>query len=313
MDRLDSETYNQMIENEKKHYSKLLEQQDKTDKIQAIEPKIDVFKYAYQQFSPHIRNNMGHHDFNQYILDFIKNKNRQIKILSLGSGTADWEIELMSKEPTKISCDVVDINEELLEKAKEHAIKNNLHLNIIIKDINKIILQPQVYDFVVARSSLHHFVELEHIFFEINKALKSDGQLLVIGEVIGRNGLQLYKETEELAQKIFDVIPENLRYNNYTKVIDTKVPNINHAEGAFEAIRSEEIFPLLTKSFRPREFVTIDAFTSLLLDFRYGPNYDITNKLHRAIADFIVQLDLHYVQNKILKPTCLFGIFEENK
>lgn len=302
-----------MMENEKKHYSKLLEQQDKdSETIQPIEPKIDVFNYAYQQFSPHIQNSMKNYDFNLYILDFVKKNNRQINILSLGSGTADWEIELMSKEPTKIKCDVVDINEELLKKAKKHAIKNNLNLDIIIEDINKINLQSQVYDFVVARSSLHHFVELEHIFSEINKSLKSDGQLLVIGEVIGRNGLQLYKETEDLAQKIFDLLPDKFRYNQYTKVIDTKVPNINHAEGAFEAIRSEDIFSLLMKSFKPKEFVTTDAFTSLLLDFRYGPNYKLINKLDRAIADFITQLDLYYIQNKILKPTCLFGIFEKN-
>lgn len=137
------------------------------------------------------------------------------------------------------------------------------------------------------------------------------GIFLVIGEVIGRNGEKLFHETREVAQKIFDMLPEKYRLNRYTNKIDSIVPDIDHSENSFESIRSEEILSLLLKYFEPKEYVTFDAFLSLLLDFRYGPNYDLNESLDRSLVESIARLDEYYISNSILKPTCLFGIFNK--
>lgn len=299
-----------MIQNEIKHYSKLLDQQTPSPEIQKIEPKVSAFRHAYQTYATYLKEHIQNVNFEKYIIDHTQSSS--IHLLSIGAGTADWEIKLIESVPNKIKCDVIDINPKLLEKAKNYSLKKNLDLHIRIEDANNIKLDENTYDFVIARSSLHHLVELEHVFAEINKSLKSTGSLIVIGEVIGRNGLKLYPETETIAQGIFTTLPEKFRFNNYTKTIDKKIPNIDHSVESFEAIRSEDILPLLLKIFKPKEYFAFDAFLSLLLDFRYGPNYDLTNQLDKTIVEFITHLDAYYIENKILNPTCLFGIFEKN-
>lgn len=309
---LDDIKYRLMIHNEKKHYSKLLHNQEKeTDKIQKLEPKIDAFAEAYKMYHPFFKQHMNNWDLEKYILDIAKTKSK-IKILSLGSGTGDWEVDLLETEPSKIECELVDINDELLKGVKKYAKNHNLNIVTNSYDVNKIKLEENMYDFVIVRSSLHHFIELEHIFSEINKSLVEGGDLIVMGEVIGRNGEQLYPETKVTAQKIFNMLPEKFRYNTYTKNIDTEIPDIDHSKNAFESIRSEDILPLLLKFFKPKEYVTFDAFLSLLLDFRYGPNYDMSMPLDRSLVETITYLDMYYVSNSILKPTCLFGIFSKN-
>jgi|TARA_B110000495_G_C23018933_1_gene604072 ubiquinone/menaquinone biosynthesis C-methylase UbiE len=301
--------YRTMIGNEKKHYSDLLHQQKDSDKIEKIEPKVSIFDYAYRVYNDYLISKMPHLDFEKFIVQYCNSKSKTIKILSLGSGTGDWEVGLLEKIPN-LEFELVDINEELLIKTQKYAEKNNLKLKINIFDVNKISLNS-TYDLVIVRSSLHHFIKLEHIFEQINDSLISGGAFLVIGEVIGRNGEKLYPETKEVAQKLFDMLPPKYRLNNYTNKVDTLVPDIDHSVNSFESIRSEDILPLLLKYFEPKEYVCLDAFLSLLLDFRYGPNYDINEPLDKSLAETIAYLDKYYISNSILKPTCLFGIFNK--
>lgn len=298
-----------MTRNEKKHYSNLLHQQKKSDKPQKIEPKVDAFEYAYQIYNPYHVSKMPHFDSTQYVLERAKSSSGKSRVLSLGSGTGDWEVDLLEKEPSKLQFELIEINEELLDVVKNYAIKHQLNLKATVSDVNKIQLEKEVYDLVVVRSSLHHFIELEHIFDQVNNSLVKNGEFLVIGEVIGRNGERLYPETKKAAQKIFDILPPKFRYNNYTKETDSEVPDIDHSKDSFESIRSEEILPLLIKSFVAKEYVTFDAFLSLLLDFRYGPNYDLNQSLDKSMVEVITNLDIYNISTSKLKPTCLFGIF----
>jgi len=306
---LDKIKYKIRLENEKKHYSDLLHKQKKTGKIQKIEPNVDAFTYSYKMYSDFIIQNMPHFDLELYVLDYAKKKTEKTRILSLGSGTGDWEIALIEKNPKKIMVELQDINKELLKDTKSYADSHDLEVIINISDANKIKIDESKFDFIVCRSSMHHFTELEHIFSQVNNALIDGGEFLVMGEVIGRNGEKLFTETKEAAQKIFDILPPKFRYDQYTKKTNVEVPDVDHSKSSFESIRSEEIFPLLKKFFDIKEHVAFDAFLTVLLDFRYGPNYDLNNPLDKSLVEMIGNLDVHYISNSILKPTCLFGIF----
>lgn len=301
--------YQIRMHNEKKHYSELLKQQKNSDTIQKIEPNIDAFTYGYKLYYPYLLEKMPHYHYNEYVKQKIEIKNEKINIISLGSGTGDWEVKLLEEFPEKISMELIDINNDLLEISKNYASKHHLDVSTNCADINKIKLENNKYDLVIVRSSLHHFLELEHIFEQINQSLKDDGNFLVIGEVIGRNGEQIYPETEKLVQQIFSTLPEKFRFNHYTKKTDEKIPEIDFSQDSFESIRSEDIVPLLSQYFQVDEQVSFDAFLSLLLDFRYGPNYDLENKLDKSLIETITYLDQYYISNSILKPVCLFGIY----
>ena len=135
----DSIKYRMMIHNEKKHYSDLLHKQEKnSDKVQKIEPKVDAFGLAYSVYGNYLYTKMPHMNIQDYILDKAKTKHEKLNLLSLGSGTGDWEIGLLEKNPLKIRCELIDINDELLIGAKDYAKKHNLDLSVKVQDVNKI-------------------------------------------------------------------------------------------------------------------------------------------------------------------------------
>lgn len=305
----DDVKYKIRVHNEKKHYSELLKKQENSDTIQKIEPNIDAFTYAYKLYHPYLLEKMPRYYYKEFITQKIEKSNGKINIISLGSGTGAWEVQLVQDFPEMISMELVDINDDLLKISKNYASKNNLDILTTSADINKIKLENNKYDVVIVQSSLHHFLELEHIFEQINESLKDNGNLLVIGEVIGRNGEQIFPETEQIVQQIFSTLPEKFRFNTYTKKIDDKIPEIDFSKDSFESIRSEDILPLLSQYFQVVEQVSFDAFLSLLLDFRYGPNYDLEQKLDKSLVETITYLDQYYISNSILKPVCLFGIY----
>lgn len=89
-------------------------------------------------------------------------------------------------------------------------------------------------------------------------------------------------------------MPEKFCFNHNTNEIDLVFPDIDYAKDSFGAIRSEDIYPLVIKYFKPIEHIAFDAIISYLLDFRYGPNYNINQKLDKAIIECIVNLDKYY-------------------
>lgn len=302
--------YEYRLKSEAKHFSAEAEKAHAgSDKVERFSPRIPAFDEAMRLYQAVFYEKMPHMALDRYVLDFATSKQQDTHIVSLGCGTADWEIKLVEKSE-KINMDLVEINPDLLKYVKNYSEKRKLKVNAIIQDVNRLKLEPSSYDFVIVRSSLHHFVELEHVFEEIKRGLKPSGLFLVMGEVIGRNGQLLYKETREKINDIMKILPEKFRLNHHTNNTDKIFPDIDYAKDSFEAIRSEDIYPLIIKYFSAVEHIAFDTIISYLLDFRYGPNYDINRNLDKSIIELIVNLDMYYLENKILKPTALFGIFK---
>ena len=307
---MDIQGYEQRIQNEIRHYTSLLEGQTPSEDVVGVLPKVAVFEHALDLYRPYLSTRMAHLDLESYVVERQRRLNRPMKLVSLGCGAGDWEMRVAKRSKGNISVHLIDLSMDLLGKAAEVGRRDGLSVETTVQDVNEIDLRRDSYDFVLCRSSLHHFVRLERVLSCIRTALAKGGQFIIVGEWIGRNGLQVYPETERIAQEIFDRLPERFRFNQYTKVVDTVVPNIDHSIGSFEAIRSEHIMPLLLDNFTPYEHVTFDAFLSLLLDFRYGPNYDISQPEDRDIAEDIIQKDIECIRSGWLKPTAMFGIFQ---
>ena len=303
-----SSNYEKRIKAEANHFSAEAKQSQKdSNKVERFSPKVPAFDEAMKLYQSKFYEKMPHMALDSYIMDFVS-KNDQTRIVSLGCGTGDWEI-ILTEKSSKITMDLVEINADLLKYAKDYAKKNHLKINTIVQDVNNLSLDEKSYDFVIVRSSLHHFVELEHVFEEIKKSLKHGGKFLIMGEVIGRNGQLLYEDTRKIVNNIMKAMPKKFTYNHNDKIQDKEFPNIDYSKDSFEAIRSEEIYPLVLEYFNSVEHIAFDAIISYLLDFRYGPNYDLSNNLDKSVIQYIVELDKFYIKNKILKPTALFGIF----
>lgn len=304
-----SDSYARRLRHELAHYGALLAAQGPGTEVQQIEPKVPAFEHAMRLYNRYTKSKMPHVNLEAYAAEYVEMSPRTVRLLSLGAGTGDWELAVARRAPQRVEVTLVDINEDLMRGALAVAERDGIVLRTLVEDVNSLGISPHAYDLIVCRSSLHHFIALEHILTQIKGGLSTGGEFLVIGEVIGRNGLMLYPETEQVAQAVFSALPARLRFNHYTKLIDDTVPNIDHSREMLEAIRSEEILPLLLQSFTPVQYVTFDAFVSLLLDWRYGPNYDMSQEMDRTVVSLITELDIQLVANGILRPTALFGIF----
>jgi hypothetical protein len=76
-----------------------------------------------------------------------------------------------------------------------------------------------------------------------------------------------------------------------------------------ECIRSEDILPVLRGRFSERAFVPYLSFCRRFFNSMYGPNYDLSRPLDRAILDWIWRLDHDAIARGALPPESFFGIY----
>ena len=144
----------------------------------------------------------------------------------------------------------MDINPDLLAKGKEKAQSLGFSFRVICQDINSLSLPKHSYDIVFAHAALHHFVALEHIYEEVKVALKPGGQFILY-EVIPRNGMLMWPETNEVVQRLWKLLPDRLKYEHPWNPPEFRAerPDRDASVDGFECIRSQEIYPLVKKMF----------------------------------------------------------------
>lgn len=279
------------------------------DSVERAIPPVPTFDFVMQVCRPYVLRHMPNAALDHHVLRRAAERTEPVRLMSLGCGSGDWEFDVVRRAEGRVRATLVDLNQKLMRAAEAIARREGVPVSCQAADVNRIRIEPQAWDIIVCRSSLHHFVELEHVLGQIRGGLAPGGQLLIIGEWIGRKGLQIYPETEEYANRIFRWLPERYRLNRYSGKIDPVLPNFDQSVGSFEAERSEEILPRLFQGFEPVEYVLCDALLSLFFDFRYGGNYDVSNEMDRALAAAIAETDIEMLERKVLRPTALFGIF----
>jgi len=304
-DALFDSSYAARIEKEKSIYTALHQEsnEDLTERINS------ALSYVLDKVQEKVRKQTGSN-----VWDFVVksvNERPGCNILSLGSGPCGTEINLAQRFTVDYILDCLDINPHLLAKGEERSRQFGLKFRFSAQDINSIALPPRSYDIVFAHAALHHFLALEHIFSQVRNALKPGG-LFIAYEVIPRNGMLMWPETNEVVQRLWRLLPDRLKYDHssgtpfYTPIH----PNRNVGLESFECIRSEEIYPLLKKMFRTQIEVPVLAFTRRFVDTEFGPNYDLSRQEDRALIDLIFELDEQYLNSGKLKPVTIFMVMD---
>jgi len=228
----------------------------------------------------------------------------KINILSLGSGNCDTEIDLALTSSIKANIFCYELNSDMLERGKRLALeklgKDN-KFNFVQCDINKLKLQQEM-DIVIANHSLHHFVELEHIFSEVSNNM-TEKSYFVINDMIGRNGHMFWNNTLEIINLIWNMLPKELKYCHQWKKYHFIREQWDFSKDSFEGIRSQDILPLLDKTFKFKDFAPFWAITNRFIDRGYGHNFNLDNQHHKAILDMLGAYDDYFLSNKLLKPT----------
>lgn len=164
--------------------------------------------------------------------------------LTVGCGGGDLERGLC-QYGFALHHDAIDVSPVSIEKAVAAAREAGFgHLRYTVGDGNAIRLERASYDVVFGVHSIHHLLELEHVFGQIAGALRPDG-LLFMNEFVGPTRFQWTDRQLEVVNGLLRALPEKLRVS----VVDGRVkremrrPTVEEmlATDPSEAIRSGEI------------------------------------------------------------------------
>ena len=163
------------------------------------------------------------------------------------------------------------------------------------------------YDVVIANQSLHHVLELEHLFDAIRLGL-AEGGIFLASDMIGRNGHQRWPEALEVVNRFWRELPESYRYNRLMQRQENEFINHDCSTSGFEGIRAQDILPLLLERFEFRLFLPYGNAIFAFIDRPFGHNFDAAAEWDRDFIDRVHADDEEGFLSGRLKPTSMLAV-----
>ena len=235
------------------------------------------------------------------------------RLVSLGAGNGDTEIgiaeRLRAQGIDNLELVLLELNPQMLERAIADAQKHGFEdrVRVIQSDLNKWRAQESV-DVYFANHSLHHIVELEHVFAEVSASLHPEG-VLIVNDMIGRNGHMRWPEAADLVRRVWNTAAARYRMNPFQQSADDVYPDLDCSTSGFEGIRAQDILPLMLERFHPDTYITFLNVADPFIDRIYGPNFDINKPEDLAFIDAIGRLDDAVMDLGLVTPTHLVASF----
>lgn len=233
-------------------------------------------------------------------------------VASIGCGDCETEIEIVKyfrehgANDFEFYC--YDISNFVIGRAKAKVAGENLdqHFRFIVQDLNS--WKPDMaFAAVMANHSLHHMLNLEHIFDTVKTSLDADG-LFVVADMIGRNGHMRWPEALELINAIWRFCPDTYKYNHLLHRSEEVYENWDCSKDGFEGIRAQDILPALVERFHFQRFLGFGNLPDIFIERTFGPNLDPSNLKDAAFIDFLELLNRQMITAGVLKPTQMFAI-----
>lgn len=157
------------------------------------------------------------------VVEALKIKETDV-VLDFGSGPGFYTIPI-----AKIAKNVIaaDIQQEMLDKTKKYAEKNNLEIKYLQSDGQKISLPDQSCNIIFLSFVYHEIKEKNIVFQEFLRLLKPDGKI-IIQEKIKKGLVQIGPPVIDLNEILGDIkkagltIKEKIEINNNILIIAEK-------------------------------------------------------------------------------------------
>jgi hypothetical protein len=231
------------------------------------------------------------------------------RIVSLGAGECQYEITLIKKllemGETDFTLEALELSPVRSERAGQNADKEGVgrYLTISEADLNSWVPERK-YSIVIAKDTLHHVLELEHLFDSIHEALEDEGTFLT-SDMIGRNGHMRWPEALEIIQGVWKFIPDHYKTNHQLRRVEQIYENWDCSKNGFEGIRAQDILPLLVKKFSFRSFLGFGNLPDLFIDRGFGHNLSVDNPHDTGFIDFMEELNTLLIDLGYMKPTMI--------
>ena len=133
--------------------------------------------------------------------------------LSLGCGSGRAERHLIQAGVCS-SFHGIDIADDAIEKARGYAADEKVECTYEVQDLNTLSLPREEYDLVVAQTSLHHVLRLEHVLDAVRSSLKPMG-VFWVHDYIGESQFQFSDDRLRIMNDLLQLLPERLRLKSF--------------------------------------------------------------------------------------------------
>jgi SAM-dependent methyltransferase len=282
-----------------------------TVKVHDLPP---IHRYWAEKFlMPKLRH-LGIQEFWNLFVDPVsrvwRQSGRPVEVASLGAGNCDFELEIArqiarQEIPFRMHC--YEVNPAMLDRGKEWVQREGL-LNcfrFVESDINRVSFDRE-YGVFIANHSLHHFVNLEHIFESIRSSMRPDGYF-VVNDMIGRNGHMLWPEAYEIFAPLWASLDMEKKWNHQNRTYEETYHNWDYSVDGFEGIRAQDILPLLIQSFNFELFCAFNNITDLFIGRCFGHNFKPDDPRDQTFIDDVTHLDETSIREGKITPTHLIA------
>jgi len=217
-------------------------------------------------------------------------------------------VRLIGQEHENFAIDCLELNTAMLQRGQEAAAKAGVaaHLNFVPTDLNT--WRPaDEYDAVLANQILHHVLNLEGLFTEIGRSLKTGGTL-VISDMIGRNGHLRWPEALRLVREFWRKLPPSHRFNRQLRRYEEMYRDWDCSGDSFEGIRSQDILPLLLEHFHFEFSFAFANIVSPFVERAFGGNFDPAVAWDRDFIDAVNECDEQAIASSRIPPTHLLAV-----
>jgi SAM-dependent methyltransferase len=250
----------------------------------------------------------------QYAAAKYLQSRRAPRILSLGCGGGALERDLLRLKPDSVIT-AMDFSSGAIDTAVRHARDAGLEIDYRIADLNVIRLEPETYDFVFASGALHHLSQLEDALAQVSLSLQPGG-MLIANEYVGPNQLQWTPRQVATINEILALLPDRYRRrisnrSDYKREFlgPSPVSEMNRNDPT-EAVRSEEIIPLVRRRFHLLELKPFGGtILHMLLQDIVG-NFNPATETDTCILKLICYIERQLVSAEFLTSDFTFFVAE---
>jgi SAM-dependent methyltransferase len=209
-----------------------------------------------------------------------------LRVLVLGCGEG-WLERAIAHWPFVSRIDAVDFAEEAVTRAREAARGiEKIHYGVL--DLNRDELPHRAYDVIVAHQVLHHVENLEHACTQIHRALTPKGTFIV-NEYVGPSRFQYSDSVLTIMNQLLACLGHPPRARPSVEEMIASDPT--------EAVRSDEVMPLLERSFEIVERKDIGGTILQHLLYEIVDRYRFHVPGERSIVDMLCTIEAMLVDS----------------
>lgn len=234
---------------------------------------------------------------------------RAVRILSLGCGHGGVELSIATELRRPYELVAVDLNSRLFAEAKKTAVAKGLSIQWDELDLNFVQIQEGGFDVIFAHASLHHLLNLEHVFEQVYRGLKPDGRFVVL-DMIGKSHVLFWRENLDVAVEVVRLMPEQYKPGVSDPLTVVAPYTISYV--GMEGIRQEEIPLLVARWFDPVKLFTYGSFMRIICTHPViGKALDPGRPEDRQYLERLFEYDLRLIREGTLRPTEMFAVLKK--